>query len=176
SHELRTPMNGILGMLSLLRETSTDAEQGNYVEVASESATHLLALLDDILDYSKVEASSHSFSAIDFDLQEEVDEILELLGEHALAKGVEITALQHTPIPDFLIGDPVRVKQLITNLVGNAIKFTEQGYIRIGLSVVEATEHRTCVQIDVEDTGIGIPESAQITVFEAFAQVDSSRS
>lgn len=174
SHELRTPMNGILGMLSLLRETSTDAEQGNYVEVASESATHLLALLDDILDYSKVEASTHSFAAIDFDLQEEVDEILELLGEHALAKGVEITAVQHTPIPDYLIGDPVRVKQLITNLVGNAIKFTDQGYIRIGLSVVESTEQRTCVQIDVEDTGIGIPESAQNTVFEAFAQVDSS--
>lgn len=174
SHELRTPMNGILGMLSLLRETRTDAEQLNYVDIATESATHLLALLDDILDYSKIEAGLQLLELRDFSLQQTVDEVLELLGEHALAKGVEIASLQDNPIPPRMKGDPVRVKQLITNLVGNAIKFTSEGFIRIVSRVVDRYDNLVWIEIDVEDTGIGIPDSAKGRIFEAFAQADSS--
>lgn len=174
SHELRTPMNGILGMLSLLRETCTDPEQLNYVDVATESATHLLALLDDILDYSKIEAGQQLLELRDFKLQQSIDEVLELLGEHALAKGVEIASLQENPIPQWIKGDPVRVKQLITNLVGNAIKFTSEGMIRIVSRVVDRYDNLIWIEIEVEDTGIGIPDAAKERIFEAFAQADSS--
>ena len=174
SHEIRTPMNGVLGMLQLLEGTPLDAEQREFISTASESSEVLMHLIDDILDFSKMEAGKLSFESIDFDLYKVVDGCIELLAEKARAKGVELIPVVRADVPHWCRGDPNRLRQVLNNLVGNALKFTERGHVlvRVSLHALEGGGQR--LKFEVEDTGIGIPQTALSTIFSAFSQADGS--
>lgn len=174
SHELRTPMNGVMGMLSLLKGTELDDEQANYVSTADNSANSLLLLLDDILDYSKLEASNIGLDCDVFEIEDLVEEVLQIYGEEALAKDVDLVYWHDYGIRYALKGDPNRLKQVFTNLIGNAIKYTPKGHIIVRSRIVGEDPESYRIRFEVEDTGIGIAENKQNQVFEAFYQVDQS--
>lgn len=174
SHELRTPMNGVLGMLSLLMETQLSKEQIHYAKTAYDSGNVLLELLNDILDLSKIEEGKLSLEKISFDLRETLEDVLGLVGESALSKGVEISLYANGPVPRLLRGDPIRFKQIVFNVVGNAIKFTPQGYIQLRYAVVQEEADTVRVRFEVQDTGIGIKEESKAIIFDNFSQADSS--
>ena len=174
SHELRTPMNGVMGMLSLLKGTELDDEQANYVSTADNSANSLLLLLDDILDYSKLEASNIGLDCDVFEIEDLVEEVLQIYGEEALAKDVDLVYWHDYGIRYALRGDPNRLKQVFTNLIGNAIKYTPKGHIIVRSRIVGEDPESYRIRFEVEDTGIGIAENKQNQVFEAFYQVDQS--
>jgi len=174
SHELRTPMNGVLGMLSLLMETQLSKEQIHYAKTAYDSGNVLLELLNDILDLSKIEEGKLSLEKINFDLRETLEDVLGLVGESALSKGVEISLLATGGVPRFLRGDPIRFKQIVFNVVGNAIKFTPQGYIQLRYGIVSEEGDTVRVRFEVQDTGIGIKEESKAIIFDNFSQADSS--
>ncbi|HET8704785.1 MAG TPA: response regulator [Pseudomonadales bacterium] len=174
SHELRTPMNGVLGMLSLLMETQLSKEQVHYAKTAYDSGNVLLELLNDILDLSKIEEGKLSLERINFDLRETLEDVLGLVGESALSKGVEVSLLAQGPVPRFLRGDPIRFKQIVFNVVGNAIKFTPQGFIQLRYSVVREEGDTVRMRFEVQDTGIGIKEESKAIIFDNFSQADSS--
>ena len=172
SHELRTPLNGVLGMLSLVDAETLDAEQQAYIEVAMRSARELLQLIDNILDFSKIEARGMAFECIDFDLRLLAEEVTALLAESAHQKGLEIALLCGAGVPSWIRGDPGRLRQILVNLIGNAIKFTGQGEI-----AVEIDRGRILAQalrFEIRDTGIGIEPAQQPHVFDAFKQGDGS--
>jgi signal transduction histidine kinase/DNA-binding response OmpR family regulator/HPt (histidine-containing phosphotransfer) domain-containing protein len=175
SHEIRTPINGVLGMTSLMLETELTEEQREFAEATGRSAENLLALINDILDFSKIEAGQLTLEEVEMDLREVVEDVAELIALKAAEKGVELAVRFAPGTPRYLVGDPVRIRQVITNLAGNAVKFTEEGHVLIQ---VEREENGNAgppkIRISVEDTGIGIEPEHLVRVFEKFEQADAS--
>jgi PAS domain S-box-containing protein len=174
SHEIRTPMNGVLGMAELLLETGLSGTQRKYAETVQRSGKNLLGIINDLLDFSKIEAGKLELENVDMDLRRTIEDIVELLAERAHAKGLELACRVPPDLATYVKGDPLRLGQVLTNLVGNAVKFTEQGSVVIRVAAVGETAERVSMRFDVTDTGVGISPDAQSRIFDEFAQGDGS--
>ncbi len=176
SHELRTPMNGVIGMTGLLMDTNPSEEQQSYIDTIRQCGEALLNLINDILDYGKIESGKLDMECIDFNLRATVEDVLGQFAERAQTKGLEITGLVHAALPTGLRGDPGRLRQILTNFVGNAIKFTEQGEVTVQAFLEKDLADAVVVRFEITDSGIGIPPEVQARLFQPFTQADSSTS
>ena len=176
SHEIRTPMNGIIAMTELALETELTAEQRNFLEIAKESSDSLLRIINDILDFSKIEAGKLDLDPTDFNLRQVLSDIVKLMSPAAEQKALSLTCEVDSAVPALLRGDFVRLRQIIVNLVGNAIKFTQKGGVEVDVHAEPESAEAIRLQVDVKDSGIGIPQDKQRLIFESFAQADGSMS
>jgi signal transduction histidine kinase len=176
SHEIRTPLNGVIGMASLLQSTRLDGRQEEYVETIQRSGQSLMVLINDILDFSKIESGKMKLDRQPIDVREAISEVVDLLRPHAESKGLIISMDVDIHVPELLLLDTSRTKQILLNLIGNSIKFTDKGYVRVLAYMKTKSGCKQELHIDIEDTGIGIPNDKMQSLFESFSQVDSSTS
>ncbi len=180
SHEIRTPLNGVLGMAELTNATDLTPEQRRYLEILQASAQSLLSIIDDILDFSRIEAGKLELERREFSLRDMIGETLNMLAIRAHQKGLELSCRVHPDVPGTLLGDPMRLKQIVVNLVNNALKFTDQGEVAVEVTLIppkpriDAGPDDVWLEFTVTDTGLGIPRDMHKAIFESFTQADPS--
>jgi two-component system sensor histidine kinase/response regulator len=174
SHEIRTPLNGVIGMLELVRDTNPTPEQQEYLQMAQSAANSLLVVINDILDFSKIEAGKLELERTEFDLSETVAQAVRIMGPDALKKEVVLISEIAPEVPTVLLGDPGRLNQVLLNLLGNAVKFTQHGQVKVRVQVETIQDGKAELKFSVTDSGIGIPPEKQKMIFEAFSQADAS--